>query len=151
MCGMKLKANILVLVLLSLLSFFSYAPSTCSAETVQIEREVLTELKTRLAIALSNNEQLGINLEKSDLALMKAEEHSEKSDKRISELEQQLTKQEQRAVTAENYSTTAVNNLKGVNQLLTTYQKETQAEIAALKQKNKVYELAIVAMLFFKR
>jgi hypothetical protein len=151
LCGVKLRVNILVLVLLSLLSFFSYAPSMCLAETVRIETETLTELKKRLAIALSNNEQLGINLEKSDLALTKAEERLEKSDKKILELEQQLTKQEQRAITAENYSTTAANNLKGVNQLLTTYQKETQAEIKALKQKNKLYELGLLAMLLFKR
>lgn len=151
MCGMKSRVSILMLTLFCLLSLSFYVPSMCTAETVQVDKQVIVQLQTRLTTAQQDSENLLDNWKKSDQALARANEHSEILEARVAELELQLTKRDQQIETATNLSKTSESNWQNANQLLTAYRKETQAEIAALKQKNKLYELAIVAMLFLNR
>lgn len=130
---------------LLLLSLF-WLPGMCSAEMVQVDRQVLTQLRTELTVLQQNNEQLALNWEQSDQALATAEEQLTVSSNRIMTLEQQLITLEQKTKTAEQLSRTAENDLQNANLLLTEWKKEQDKEIAKIKQENKIYKLVLCGL-----
>lgn len=136
--------KIINIFLLALLLFF--VPGMCSAETVQISAQDLTELKTQLVILDQNNEQLAVNLTQSEQALETAQTQLTLSANQIVTLKGQLATLRQRTEAAEKLSRTAESDLQNVNQLLTTYNKETKSEIAALKRQNKMYQLSLIGV-----
>lgn len=136
------KKSIILLVLL----LFCWLPSMCSAETVLVDRQDLTQLKTDLTILQQNNEQLAINWEQSEQALAIAEEQLTVSNNRIATLKQQLITLEQQAKTAEQLSRTAEKDLNAANQLLNEWKKERDKEIAKIKQENKVYKIVLIGL-----
>ena len=131
---------LLVVCLLCLL------PGMCSAETVSVDRQDLTQLKMDLTALQQNNEQLAINWEQSEQALAIAEEQLTVSNNQIITLKQQLTTLEQQTKTAEQLSRTAEKDLNAANQLLTEWKKEQDKEIAKIKRENKVYKLVLIGL-----
>ena len=123
-----------------------WLPGMCSAATDQQTNPDLTQLKIELSAVYQNNEQLAINCNKSELALIQAQEQLAVSETRINQLETQLATLSGQTQAALNSSKTAESDLTAANQLLTEWKKEQDKEMSKLKRENKIYKLVLIGL-----
>ena len=114
----------------------------------QQDNQDLMQLKLQYTALSQNNEQLAINLDKSDQELTQALEQLTISENQIVLLKNQLIQQKQQLKEAESLSKTTENDLQNANQLLTEWKKEQDKEMAKLKRENKTYQLILIAVAF---
>lgn len=121
-----------------LLSFLLLALpiSSCMAQTYSVTEQELTRLETIFEQLESNNKQ-------QEQKLLKASELLMKSEQQILSLSERLTKAEQSINQAQN-------SLQKANESLSKYEKETQAEIKALKLQRTILGATIAYLLIKK-